>query len=136
MFVAGEPGTGVDPFQDVETSVLRRMSGSVVGGWLSHLGGSAPAPAGSDAFQQPGAQPWSLPVLQAQCVRLVLDIARSVRKTVEIVDVNRPIGSEALVEQWVGPDRTLPVLVRADGARLQGPEEFVPRTVRRFMLGK
>jgi hypothetical protein len=131
MFVAGEPGPGADPLQDVETSMARRMTGSVVGGWLSsRLGGnsSGPAPA-----HEP---PWHLPMQQAQCVKLVLDISQSERRGVQIIDVNRPEGQERLVRQWVRPDRTLPMLVRPDGTVLQGLGEFVPGTVRRFIRGR
>jgi hypothetical protein len=136
MFVAGEPGTGIDPFQDIETSMVRRMTGSVVGGWLSRLGGTSAPAMGGNASSLQNAPSWSIPIPQAQCVRLVLDIAQSVRKTVSFVDVNRPAGFDGLVQQWVGSDHPLPLLARPDGARLQGLGEFVPRAVRRFLLGK
>jgi len=55
---------------------------------------------------------------------------------VSIVDVNQPAGFQALVARWVGPNDVLPILVRPDGARLEGIEEFGPRRVRRFIRGK
>ena len=136
LFVASEPGTGVDPFQDVETSMVRRMTGTVAGGWLTRIGGTGSASPGSGASRPEEARPWTLPAPQAQCVRLVMDIAESVQRRVALIDVNNSAGHDDIVRKWVGTDGLLPLLVRPDGARIQGLGEFVPRAVRRFMLGK
>lgn len=134
LFVAGEPGPAVDRMQDVESSVARRMVGSALGAWWSRsVKGSGPSdtvspPSGNEAA-------WHLPPQQIQCANLVLDIAERLGKTVVLVDVNRPSGLEDLVHRWVGVNGVVPLLVRRDGARLQGFDEFVPGTVRRFIVG-
>ena len=136
LFVAGEPGPGADPMRDVETSMVRRMAGSVVGGWWSGAKRGASRSTDSSPLVSSDDQAWHLPPEQIQCVNLVSGIAQRVGKTVALVDVNRPAGRQDLVERWVGSDGVLPLLVRRDGARLQGIDEFIPRTVRRFIGGR
>lgn len=135
LFVAGEPGPAVDRMQDVESSMARRMVGSALGGWWSRTGGKGSGT--SDTVSPPsGNEPaWHLPPQQIQCANLVLDIAERLGKTVALVDVNRPSGLEDLVHRWVGANGVVPLLVRRDGARLQGLDEFVPGTIRRFIVG-
>lgn len=115
--------------------MARRMAGSALGGrWYRSVGKSSGT---SETVSPPsGNEPvWHLPPQQIQCANLVLDIAEPLGKTVALVDVNRPSGLDNLVRRWVGANGVVPLLVRRDGARLQGLDEFVPGTVRRFIVG-
>lgn len=72
---------------------------------------------------------------QAREGRLVLEIAKALGCRIQVINVNNPREDRALAAKYVGPDDELPLLVRSDGARLSGDEEFVPGTVRRFLSG-
>jgi hypothetical protein len=136
LFVAGEPGPPLDSMRDVETSIVGRMTGSIVGNWWRGRSGSPSAPAGSLPTQGADSASWHLPPQQIQVVNLVFDIARRMRKSVGLIDVNRPANHRQLVDWWVGPEGVLPLLVRPDGVRLQGMEGFSPGKVRRFIQGR
>lgn len=132
LFVAGEPDLGETSELRLETSMLRRMAGVFVGAlWLG--------PARRDStttepsVDPSDAEPWHLPAPQIQCANLVAEAAEKVGRRVALIDVNRPAGRHALVAQWVGAADILPLLVRQDGARLSGTEQFSPRPLRRFM---
>jgi hypothetical protein len=133
LFVAGEPGPPTDSMRDVETSIVGRMTGSIVGDWWRRRGGSQSATASSPLAQGTDGTLWHLPPQQIQVVNLVFDIAKRTRKSVGLIDVNRPANHQELVDWWVGPEGILPLLVRSDGARLQGMEGFAPGRVRRFI---
>jgi hypothetical protein len=122
--------------RDVETSILGRMTGSIVGNWWRGRSGSQSAPTGSSQAQGADSTPWHLPPQQIQVVNLVFDIARRLKKSVGLIDVNRPANHQELVDWWVGPEGILPLLVRSDGARLQGMEGFSPGRVRQFIEGR
>ena len=49
------------------------------------------------------------------------------------MDVNRPGEHLDLVHRVVGPNDVLPILLRPDGARLEGTENFVPDVLSRFL---
>jgi hypothetical protein len=119
--------------RDVETSIVGRMAGSIVGDWWRGRGGRQSARASSPLAQGTDSTLWHLPPQQIQVVNLVFDIAKRTRKSVGLIDVNRPANHQELVDWWVGPEGILPLLVRSDGARLQGMEGFAPRRVRRFI---
>ncbi len=88
LFVAGEPGPGADSMRDVETSMVRRMAGSIVGGWWfgAKRGGSRSA--GSSPPAHPDDQLWHLPPEQIGCANMVFDIAQRMGRTVALVDAN------------------------------------------------
>ena len=75
-----------------------------------------------------------LSLVEEQCLRLVLDIARRLGRPVHVVDVNHQDVPPAEIERYLG-EPPFPVLVRPDGTRLAGSEYFTPRSVRRFILG-
>ena len=133
LFVAGEPDTGPDPLRDVDTSVWSRFAGVFVGGAVvGHFTGAS----GGKGAPRPlaeGQVHWHLSREQNQCVELVLQVAQREGRTVQLVDVNLAGDDQSLVDRWVGPDDLLPILVRPDGDRLTGLEEFVPGRVRRFI---
>jgi hypothetical protein len=70
------------------------------------------------------------------CLQIVLDAAKRQQREVLVVDVDRPGGQHDLVERCVGPEDVLPLLLRSDGARLEGQENFAPAKVRRFIAGR
>jgi hypothetical protein len=133
LFVGGEPGPGPESMRDVETSMGRRMLGSVVGNWWTPR---VPGPSQSGVAAQaplPDDLPWHLPPPQIQAANMVFEIADRFGRKVAVVDVNRPGQNQGLVDRWVGTSGILPLLVRSDGGRLEGIEEFVPKKVRRFI---
>jgi hypothetical protein len=133
LFVTGEPDSGEDPLRDVETSVFNRFTGVMLGGAIAGTPAERhdrkrPAP---DPFHEtPG---WHLPSSQQQCALLVLSVAPRTGWAVNVVDVNRPGEQRGLVERWVRPTDVFPFLLRPDGARLEGQEQFNPATLRRFL---
>ncbi|HYA57242.1 MAG TPA: hypothetical protein VEH57_02090 [Thermoplasmata archaeon] len=134
LFVAGEPYTGIGETDDLNLSVAQRAGGLIVGNWLFDSPQAKRllrAARNGDSTEPPT---WHIPRPQNQAAALVLDVAEENGREVTIVDVNRPEGQQSLVDRWVGPDDLLPLLVRTDGARLQGIEEFVPKRVREFVL--
>ena len=135
LFVAGEPDSGVGSTRDVETSVFRRMVGVSVGGWWRRAQEGTARLTDSAQPRRTVDPPWHLPPQQTQCVNLVFEIARSAGRRVALVDVNRAAEHQDLVDRLVGSGGVFPLLVRRDGARLQGIEAFVPRKVRRFVGG-
>ena len=71
---------------------------------------------------------------EAQCLALVLDLARRHHRSVYVVDVNHQERPASEIESDLG-EPPFPVLLRPDGARLEGTDSFTPRTVRRFLRG-
>jgi hypothetical protein len=135
LFVAGEPGPPADPMRDV-TSSLMRVTGSIVGDWWRGRKGNQSSPTASPQSEGVDSATWHLPPQQIQAVNLVFDIAHRMKRSVGLIDVNRPGIHQELVAWWVGPEGVLPLLVRPNGARLQGLEGFTPGKVRRFIQGR
>ena len=123
MFLAGEPGSGEEP------------------GWryVGFLDGTIRQRAARRAARNPpppgvtGQEPWHFPPEMVKHVNLVLEVAQREGRTVTIVDVNRAGEHLDLVHRLVGPNNVVPILVRPDGARLEGTENFVPDVLRQFM---
>jgi hypothetical protein len=67
---------------------------------------------------------------------MVLNFVERQHRSLLVVDVNAPGDHRDLVERWVGAEDVLPLLVRPDGRRLGGEENFVPGRVRRFIAGR
>lgn len=142
LFVTGEPDPGLPSTRDVTLSVGDRIWGSFVPlglmlksptGPLIKPGQGPPYSAESALPPEPKGDSWRLPPQQIQCVNAVVDLARRERRTLTIVDVDRAGARQPLVDRWVGSDDILPILVRPDGARLEGLENFGPRQLRRFI---
>ena len=125
MYVRSQPPEPGPSFDYNVTSITSRLKSMVLPTGLSGGKGDAQAPA------PPGAD--ELPRQQAFCVRLVLDLARRVGCAVRVVDVSRPTSLHEVLETPPGESEGFPVLVRPDGDRLSGEEEFTPRRVRRFL---
>lgn len=134
LFVGGEPDSGAGSLESSGASFLGRLGGSFVPatmylGTHEKAGPTGETPPPSRAHRQA----WHLPPDQVDCVNMVLDLAERARRKVTVVDVNRSSGQEELVDRWVRSEDLLPILVRPDGLRLMGLEQFAPRTVRQFM---
>jgi hypothetical protein len=135
LFVAGEPGSADEPYW----SFVRWLNGTRMAvrfqrWWL----GERRSTAGGTGAARPlptEPPPWHLPPQVTLCVNLVLENARRTGRTVTVVDVDRAGPEQDLVDRWVGPNDVLPLLVRPDGARLEGIEEFIPQKVREFIGG-
>ncbi len=126
LFVAGEPDRGDEaPRSPPSRSIL---AGLVVPPILIAREDDARRAARASK----GAS-WRLPGEQSRCVRLALELARDLGRSVRIVDVNTPEAPRELVERFVGSQAILPILVAPDGRRLEGTESFVPGTLRRFL---
>jgi hypothetical protein len=76
---------------------------------------------------------WHFPVEQARCIRLADELAKSLGKPIEVVDVNRPLGRTQDVARWVTPNVRLPLFVSPSGRHIEGTDSFVPSKVRRFL---
>jgi hypothetical protein len=123
LFVASEPGPGTEPGWEF----VRFL------GW-AHTRGLGVAPSAKPP-QVPSVEehPWHFPREVVRSINLVLDVAESRGRTVTVVDVARPGQHRSLVDRWVGPNGLLPLLVRPDGAQLEGSAEFDPKKIRQFI---
>ncbi|MGI0129399.1 MAG: hypothetical protein ACREDE_01560 [Thermoplasmata archaeon] len=136
LFVAGEPDPGIPSPRDVTLSMGARIWGSLVPVGLVTKPGTGPLYSAESALPPPSKPvAWRLPPQQIHCMQAVLDAARREGRTVTVVDVDRSAGRRDLVDRWVGSDDVLPLLVRPDGSRLEGLENFSPRKLRQFIHG-
>lgn len=134
LFVAGEPDSGAPSPRDTTISMGSRVFGTIVPLSLVMKSGQRPSYS-PDSAEPPSPRAWRLPPQQIHCVNRVLHIARREGRTVTVVDVDRAAARQDLVDRWVGADDVLPLLVRPDGARLEGLENFGARSLRRFIHG-
>jgi len=141
LFVAGEPEL-TPGIRESGVGLAPRFAGLVFATGLIPPPPRPPveeSPQGRNASDQPpltDSRPWHLAPAQMASLQVVLDAAKRQRRGVFVVDVNRPGVYQSLVERHVGPDDVLPLLVRPDGARLEGQESFDPARVRRFIAGR
>jgi hypothetical protein len=131
LFVAGLPDSGEDPFRDVRSPFLGMFVGS--GRWLGQRRPAAVGTSEGSPTLSTGAPRMRLPADQVQCVREAARIAEQAGRKLLVVDVNQAAGYQELVTRWVGPNDVFPFLVRPDGARLVGDEQFHPARLRSFM---
>lgn len=132
LFVSGEPGPGPDPGRDVVSSMPRRLLGTVIPTAWFHPGiaggGTPPSLAPEDDWST-----WHLSREATACVDMVLDVAEKEGRTVSIINANDPREHADLVRRWIGPEDLFPILVRPDGRRLVGEDEFSPGKIQRFV---
>ncbi len=135
LFVSVEPGSGDEP----QWTFLRWLAGTRMSvrleRWRSDGRRRTAEDGSSNPSPPPEGPPWHLPRQEIPCVNLVLEMAHREGRIVTLVDANRAGEQQDLVHRWVGPDDVLPLLVRPDGGRLEGPENFVPQKVRQFISG-
>lgn len=131
LFVSGEPGPAENLSRDVVSSVGARLVGSVIPSTWFQRGGAAP---GSRPSPPPpeGAEEWHVPREEVSTVNLVVELAHDAGRSVTMVNVNGRVDQQ-LSQRWVSVQDVLPVLVRPDGARLVGLEQFGPRSLREFL---
>jgi len=137
FFVAGEPDSGANSIRLGGVGLLLRWTTMIVPG-AGRLGPGGATPPGTE-FEQPplrDSRPWHLPAQQLICANMVLDAAEHAGRAVTIIDVDRPGDEQPLVERWFGPRDVIPILVRPDGGRIMGAENFSPAKVRRFIQGR
>lgn len=127
IFVSGIAGPPPDRTKDVVTSMWSRVVGAQQ--WFG--AGTSPAPGAASG----GAPEWHLDPPEIACVDMAEDAARRYERTLEVVNVNSPGPKSGLVRQWITDNDVFPVLVRPDGQRLVGLDQFDPARVRRFVRG-
>lgn len=127
IYVRSQPIDAHAEFQPV--GPLVRLLGTTASNEPHDIGG--PEAAGPGPPPQIG-----LPPQESQCLALVLDLARRMRTPVRVIDASRELVPRDILEDGRGEPRFFPVLVRSDGARLSGEEEFLPGRVKRFLKGR
>ena len=136
LFVAGEPDPGIPTIRDTTVHFIDRLIGVYPPLDRSTMRPSDPS-SRDDAQSLPsGEPPWRLPPEQIHCVNTVLEMANLERTTVTVIDADRAGDHQYLVDRWVGENQVIPLLVRADGAKLGGIENFTPRKIRQFIRGR
>ncbi|HTW39252.1 MAG TPA: hypothetical protein VMF04_00075 [Thermoplasmata archaeon] len=132
MFVAGEPDDGSRHYQPI--GLQARMWGALVPtGVIFAMQPSSSALSASSRQTIAPQFPVHLPPEQIHCVNWVLEEALREHRHVTIVDVNQASTPAEFVRQWVTPDEIYPILIRPDGQRLEGVENFDLRSLREFL---
>ncbi len=132
LFIGSEPGPEMSR-RGPQWGFGRRVFGYIAPPMLAAPKTPPPrVPAPGDSTIDPDG-PRHLPPPEVVCVDLVQEVAQATGWSVELVDVNNPGERAALVARYVSDNDVLPILVRPDGARLEGAEQFESRTVRRFL---
>lgn len=136
LFVAGDPALARVRAASTATSV--GFVGRALGWGLPPIMTSGVRNAGQPAAPSRSGPPEPrepIPPEHVRCAQQVLDVAKRSKREVRIVDVNRPGDDGALVARYVDVNDVLPILVRSDGARLEGEEAFTRSAIRRFLAG-
>jgi hypothetical protein len=126
LYVRSEQARAGPQWGDLETTGVR-LSSMVVPALVLR-----PRPSVS-VRMPPELAPLHLPLDQAQCVRLIVDLAAQQSSVIRVVDVSALGISEEEVQREIGTGGAYPILVRADGAYLAGPEYFTPSRLRKFL---
>jgi hypothetical protein len=124
LFVAGEPFRDAVPSAENPLITVMDVRGGL--GPSELIGGHVPADQDSGQIYGP----------QAEMARMVLAIAEKCNVPVKLVNVDSSGPDAPLVERYISADDDLPILVRADGARLAGSESLVPLKVAEFLQGR
>jgi hypothetical protein len=135
LFVAGEPDTAITHLLPGLSIPLRLFTALVPLNVIAWTTGNRAALTGDPTDNPLTGAPWHLPAGQIRCVNLVLEVALTERRHVTLLDVNRASTPAEVVERWVTSDEVFPILVRSDGARLEGEENFREGAVRRLLRG-
>lgn len=127
MFVCGEPDDLTPSLQDVAGSVVR-LAGAVARRSRASTSGVHP---GNQSYSD--LVPEHLPAEQVYSLQLVMDAAKRLGLSVRVVDLAQNPDPSGVPAPLPTETETLPILVRGDGARLVGLENFNRSTVRRFL---
>lgn len=122
LFLAGEPYRNAVEARQPNTVLLSFTRGAML---AQPIGGHQDADLRPGQVYGPG----------ALVGRLVLHIASTIGASVRVVNVDDAGPDAELVRTMVSPQDELPILARADGARLMGEEAFVAADVLRFLRG-
>lgn len=135
MFVAGEPDSGVPHLRNTSLSIPARLLGTLLPYQLFFASQDRAAALNSQRDPTAPRPPpnWELPPGQIHCVNAVLETAERLSRKVTLIDVDRAGAPQELIDRWVGPNDVFPILVRPDGARLEGEENFDSPIIRRFL---
>jgi hypothetical protein len=129
LFVAGEPDNGTGHYEPL--SIAARLFSAAVPMQLFFAFDprQTPRPGGSNTDDLP----WRLPPDQVRVVNDVLEEAVLQDRKVTVVDVNRSAPSAEFVRTWVTADEIYPILIRPDGQRLEGFENFDSKSLHQFL---
>lgn len=136
LFVAGIPGEADE--LELHSTLVRWFLGTNaevrLERWRRDRKRTATDEAASGGPSSLDDAPWHLPREMIASVDLVCEAASRVGKHVTLVDVNRPGIHQELVRRWVGKNDVFPLLIRSDGHRLEGTENFTAHKVRTFLV--
>ena len=137
LFVAGIPGEAEEP--ESHSTMVRWLLGANAEvrfvEWRRERRRRSSGSAYPGPPPLPEEGPWHFPRKAAASVSLVCESASRAGRHVTFIDVNRPGVYQELVRRWVGANDVFPLLIRSDGSRLEGIENFTPRNVRAFVTG-
>lgn len=141
LYVRSQPAEPRADLRDVQSSFLRILNLFYPGAGLfpvlaGPLERSLGALAGSSPPNAPGPPGIEVPVEQARCGLMTVDIAHRMGRSVRVVDVSRELVSREVTGTPDGDEPFFPILVRPDGARLSGESDFTPGRVRKFLAGR
>jgi len=137
LFVAGVPGEADE--LELQSALVRWFLGTHaevrLEEWRHDRNRRTAGEATPGGPSLPEEQSWHLPREMVAAVDLVCESASRVGRHVTLVDVNRPGIHRDLVRRWVGENDVFPLLIRADGTRLEGMENFTAHRLRTFVTG-
>ena len=102
-------------------------------GYAGHGGASASALWDSGRYGGKPVIEHELTPDEEEAIRLVLRLVQEKGKTLHIVDVGKESSFRRVIEEHLHHLRRFPVLVRPDGRRLEGVEEFTPEKLEKFL---
>jgi hypothetical protein len=136
MFVSGEPDNATNHVGPALSVPMRLVMAVIPLGLVVRFASPPGSVRGVALDDVPSAStPWHLPADQIHCVNSVLEAAIAERRFVTLVDVNRASAPPELVQQYVSPNDIFPILIRPDGQRIEGVENFSPKVLRRVLRG-
>lgn len=135
LFVAGIPGEAEEP--ESHSTMVRWLFGANAEvrfvEWRRERRQRASGSSSTGQPPLPEEGLWHLPREAAASVSLVCESVSRAGRHVTLIDVNRPGVYQELVRRAVGANDVFPLLIRSDGSRLEGIENFTPRNVRAFV---
>jgi len=135
LFIAGVPGEADE--LELQSALVRWFLGTNaevrLEEWRRDRHRRATDVATTGGPTLPEEEAWHLPREMGAAVDIVCESASRVGEHVTLVDVNRPGVYRDLVRRWVREDDVFPLLVRADGTRLEGMENFTAHKIRAFL---
>lgn len=122
--------------QDAVISSLRgkgQYTFTAIYGWAGHGAISGSTLFDSGRFGGKPIRAHALSEEENAAIQLVLRMIEEKRKTLHIVDVGKESPLRRVIQEHLHHLRRFPVLVRPDGRRLEGIEEFTPENLKKFL---